>query len=154
MKTKAAIRVNWMQFTDRPAVLELGQRVMGSLALTATDLNQMIRGGAVGIVASVSDQWHPVGFLLSSRMRNYIALHGVVVHSHYRRMGVGTALLQHVKERLREDCPEIVAFVPERFLVCQKFLRQARFLASPKVFRDYFPDQDAFEFRFQAPPPF
>lgn len=98
----------------------------------------------VGIVA-VDHEDYPLGFCIYNLndKEHYEIVH-MVVDKHLRRQGIGTALINRMKDKLNDRRYILSYSVPEDNLPFQLFLRKMGFKA--KVLRNHFGDVYRFEY--------
>lgn len=106
----------------------------------------------------VTDIKKPVAYVLFRKYARGRSIHlmNLVVHSDYRRKGVGTILVDQLKSRMNAYLfPNILCMVRESNLATHMFLQNSGFVAT-KVERNFFVDEypdeidkeDAFVFRY------
>jgi ribosomal-protein-alanine N-acetyltransferase len=102
----------------------------------------------IGLV--VTDYWshQALGFCIYRRHKRYYELLSLAVHPHYRRRGLGKALLIKLCNKLCEKRKAILLHVRQTNLNAQLFFKACDFKAV-KVLRRYYPDtrEDAYRFR-------
>ena len=88
-----------------------------------------------------------VGFLIYELSKNYFYLKSIAVSPKYRRMRIGTRLVERMSEMLSEtNRKSCRVHIPESNLLGQKFLREMGFKAT-HVMRNFFDgDVDAYYF--------
>lgn len=97
----------------------------------------------VCLVASAISVHEPLGFAVvrfgQSGSRNVLELLNIAVHPTYRRRRIGSQLICDIAGRLRPQTrPTLDAMVRENNMEALKFLQSNKFLADPRVRRDYF----------------
>ncbi len=123
--------VRWMQDRHTTRVLEIYNDCHEE-SLTDRTLRELLRDAEqtnIGIVFE-TDSGDVAGFAIYSLLNWRIQILRIAVAGEYRRLGVGTALIERIKGRLRvtgRDTMSIV--VDERAMAAQHFLSACGFIA-------------------------
>lgn len=140
------LSVRWMIQRDIPSVLEIDSHSFkeswGAAELTHFRRQQ----NTVPLI--VEDANEVVGFMLLWMNKRSILLERIAVHHLHRRQGVGSLLLDRVKQKTSGDVRRsIIYHCDERDLSAQLFLKASGFKACA-VIHDHFEDGSA-AYRFE-----
>lgn len=111
-----------------------------------TSILEMGRTNTIVVV----DGRHIPGFVAFTMERKKIVINDLCVSPEYRRMGVGTLLMNQLKNKLSTDRrPEIEVVVAETLLGAHLFLQKHRFIADSNILRNHCASGvDAYRFQF------
>ena len=142
-------KIRWMLSRDMPAVLDIEADSFESPWLEGHFICCLWFRNCIGMVAERDKQI--VGIMVYMLKKHHILLLNLCVAAGARRQGVGTAMIDRIKEKLGRSCyrKTVAAKVRERNLAAQLFFRKNGFRAA-SVIRDYYEDtsEDAYLMRF------
>lgn len=144
--------LHWMQKEDAPRVVTLEEEGRGNIyPCRISDIRSVLKNGRKNAVVIKRDGKEVIGHLFFVVYPERIFLVSLCIDSRYRRMGLGTLLLDWIREqsppeirRERAEC-----FVRESALIPQIFLRKNDFFCTgieKEIFIE--PDEDGYFFEY------
>jgi ribosomal-protein-alanine N-acetyltransferase len=132
------VNVRWMIRKDMPSVLSISSET-GDPWTEDEFVKTLKQRNCIGKVAEVHDSRHShiAGFMVYALAKTNISLVHWGVADQYRRMGVGTALLDHMKGKLGKRRSVLLARVAETDLGSQILMRSVGMIANDTVFGLY-----------------
>lgn len=127
-------KVRFMENQDFDRVIEIDYTSGGDYSWSPDDLfrewkNPSMSGTGVGIVAIDNDDF-PLGFCIYELSGEFYEMKHLVVDKSFQRQGIGTSMINKMKEKLN-DRRYILSFnVPESNLSFQLFLKKMGFKAT------------------------
>lgn len=145
-KKRLNVHIRWMLLRDMPEALRIEQESFDH-PWSSEEFDDTIRQkSVVGMVAEHNDR--VVGFFVYYLGREVIDVIDLAVSAEYRGRGVGTAMIDKLKGKLRDKRKKLVAFVSERNLGAQLFFRSQGFIAT-KICPEFYEIVDAIHFVFR-----
>lgn len=137
--------LRWMINRDFADVLRIEKEAFGKHAWTHQEFLEAAASRAVVCYVALIDG-KVVGYLIRENEENRFNIINFAVDPKFRRQGVGTCLLDNVKQKLNaQRRSEIVLQVREKNLAAQLFFKNAGFLAKSVVKACYEDcDEDAY----------
>lgn len=143
------ITIRWMQTKDLDSVTSIELK-NNEFYITKEELISLLRKRSIVAIAAIYNEKEidekVVGFIVYEVMNRRIQILDMSVHYQYQLKGIGTALIQALKDKLSfKKRTKLSVEVRETNLGLQLFLQKNGFLAV-EVLKDYFPDthEDAF----------
>lgn len=151
-KQKVCVHIRWMIRRDMPEVLEIENRGF-EFPWSEEDFIRCLRQrNCIGMVAEYDEQ--VVGFMIYELHKNRLHILNFAVSSEFRRLGVGTAMVDKLVGKLSSQRRNrILLEIRETNLDAQLFFRDRGFRAI-SVLRDFYDDtiEDAYlmQYRYRA----
>lgn len=148
--------IRWMSPPDMRAVLAV-EDLSFPEPYSEADFCWLLKQRCVtGLVAEIDRS--VVGYMIYELMPRSVFLHSFAVHPDFRRIGVGSAFIAKIKQRIRSSDHHrlrqyITADVSERNLDAHLFFKKLGFVAE-EILRGYYgenSDLDAYRFRYRLP---
>ena len=150
------ICIRWMLTKDLDTVTSIETK-SNEYYISRDDMIKLLRKRSVVAMVAVEgeneDTGEITGFMIYELMNRRIQLLDIAVHTKYRRKGIGTGLIEKLKEKLsHKRRTKISTEVRESNLELLLFLKRQNFRAV-EVIRNYFQDtgEDAFVMHFVLP---
>lgn len=151
LHTKEAppLQIRWMIRRDMADVMRIEEQSF-PYDWTETDFTQALRErNTIGLVAE--SQERILGFVVYELQKTRLHVLNLAVDEAHRRRGVGSALLQKLVGKLGQQRRKaITVFARDSNLALHQFLAANRFDALG-VCRNYYGDDDAYEFELFSP---
>lgn len=144
-------QIRWMIRSDMPRIMEIENASFLDPLQEEDILGRLRRTNSIGMVA-VTRSENIAGFVIYELESKSVNIIDFAVDPAYRRSGVGTAMIDRMKEKLAINRRHMItSIVNERNILAQIFYRSCGF-AAVEVWRDYFCDetgdaQDAYFFK-------
>lgn len=145
------VTTRWMQTKDLDSVTSIELK-NNEFYITKEELITLLRRKSVVAIVAI-DNDKVIGFIVCELMNRRIQILDMAVHHAYQLKGVGTLLIDKLKEKLSpKKRTKISIEVRETNLGLQLFLQKKEFLGI-EVLKDYYPDthEDAFVMTFIVP---
>lgn len=139
-QTKEGTHVRWLIRKDMPSILAIEGVSFGSHAWTEEEfLAELRMKSCIGMVAEYHGEI--AGHVIYHLRKGYLEIRNFAVHPRFRRMGVGTAMVKRISDKLSQQRRRwIELVVGERNLDGQLFFKAVGFRAEG-VLREYFDDR-------------
>jgi ribosomal-protein-alanine N-acetyltransferase len=154
-KTQRGIHMRWMIRRDIPQVLEIESKSFNEPWTEENFLEVLRLRNCIGMV--IEYEGEVIGFILyelhdhSTIPGRPIEILNIAVHPEYRRMMIGTAMIEKLKSKLSfQRRRKLIAWISDANLEAQVWLRSNGFLCT-KIAKERYPDRpemDAYKFEF------
>lgn len=150
--------IRWMIRHDMPEVLDIEQRSFAN-PWSEDEFTRFLREAAV--VGMIAEVHHRVVALMIYKLGKLsLAIHNFAVHPDYRRMKIGTAMIDELKGKLSQGRRyKLICPVADYNLLMHVFLKAHGFTCD-RILPEHFPDPDslydtdyvdAYEFVYRPP---
>jgi ribosomal protein S18 acetylase RimI-like enzyme len=145
-KAEPELNIRWLIRRDMPAINEIN--IESSYHLLEEDICKMLRSrNFVGMVVERGDQVQ--GYMIYALEKNAIDLHHLVIDPMFQCQGLGRALLQKLKDKLKiQNRSRVFTTVSEYNVQAQVFLRACGFECVETI-DDWDENGDGYLFEYQ-----
>jgi len=146
-----SVAIRWLVQRDLKAVVTIEDKCFAFTWSAADFLECLRQRNAIGMVATRDER--VVGFMVYELRKSELHILNFAVDPELMRTGVGTAMLDKLKEKIRQQRRTVITVgVRESNLAAQLFFRNADFLCIGTV-RGFYQqtDEDAYIFRWALP---
>lgn len=150
-KKQRVLDIRWMIERDMPQVLEIEKQGFND-PWDENAFRQCLRiRNCIGMVMEYGND--VVGFIIYERHKHHIEILNIAVRNEYRRMCIGTAMLDKLKSKLSaERIPTLMVNVIDENLAAHLWLQSNGFRCTEVIHGLYSdcPCQDAYKFVFDV----
>lgn len=142
------LQIRWMIRRDMPEVLGIEQESYENSLCEDDFLRCLRQRNCIGMVTEVDQK--VLGFMIYELYKSKLSIINFAVHPDYRRQGIGTAMVDKLKDKLPlQRRTAIDLEIREKNLEAQLFFKSQDFRAV-SIIREYFPDinEDAYIMRY------
>ncbi|TXH40460.1 MAG: GNAT family N-acetyltransferase [Desulfurellales bacterium] len=146
MQASSPIAIRWLIRRDLPEVLQIENGSFDDPWTEAEFLEVLKQRNCIGMVAELSNQ--VVGYMIYELKKTTLRIMSFAVSPKYRRMGIGKAMFQRLKDKLSQQKRSSFETVVKESSLDALLFFKSQGMRAVKIHKDYYVTEDGYRMRF------